>query len=138
MECYVVVRVVFSSDGRTHCGGHIVADTNVSICPRAKHNCGHKICFRDTKMFLTFSQKHFMSTANVSLFARTMKHHEQQCVRYNGSPFTTTLMLLLVTGKTTCANWQWIPCSISSFLLLIMLVTTPIVNNNCHIVKDRT
>ena len=38
---------------RTHCCGHIVADTNVSPFARARNICcGHKFCVRDTKMFL--------------------------------------------------------------------------------------
>ena len=38
---------------RTQCCGHIVADTNVSPFARARNICcGHKICVRDTKMFL--------------------------------------------------------------------------------------
>ena len=37
---------------RTHCCGHIVADTNVSSFSRARNICcGHKFCVRDTKMF---------------------------------------------------------------------------------------
>ena len=38
---------------RTHCCGHIVADTNVSPFTRARNICcGYKFCVRDTKMFL--------------------------------------------------------------------------------------
>ena len=38
---------------RTHCCGHIVADTNVSPFARARNICcGHKFCVQDTKMFL--------------------------------------------------------------------------------------
>ena len=38
---------------RTHCCGHIVADTNVSPFARARNICcGHKFCVRNTKMFL--------------------------------------------------------------------------------------
>ena len=38
---------------RTHCCGHIVADTNVSPFARARNICcGYKFCVRDTKMFL--------------------------------------------------------------------------------------
>ena len=38
---------------RTHCCGHIVADTNVSPFARTRNICcGHKFCVRDTKMFL--------------------------------------------------------------------------------------
>ena len=33
---------------RTHCGGHIVADTNVSP-PAPNTCCGHKFCVRDTE-----------------------------------------------------------------------------------------
>ena len=39
---------------RTQCCGHIVANTNVSLFARAGNICcGHKICVRDTNMFLT-------------------------------------------------------------------------------------
>ena len=38
---------------RTHCCGHIVADTNVSPFARARIICcGHKFCVRDKKMVL--------------------------------------------------------------------------------------
>jgi len=73
---------------RTHCCGHIVADTNVSpfactgnIC------CGHKFCVRDRKNVSDFVQKHFVSATNVSQFAQPKKHHEQQCVRNYESSF---------------------------------------------------
>ena len=37
---------------RTHCCGHIVADTNVSPFARARNiRCGHKFCVRDKKCF---------------------------------------------------------------------------------------
>ena len=69
---------------RTHCCGHIVADTNVSPFARACNICcGHKFC--------DFVQKHFVSAANVSQFAQPKKHHGQQCVRNNVSSFTRAL-----------------------------------------------
>jgi len=69
---------------RTHCGGHIVADTNVSPFARAGNICcGHKCCVWDTKNVSDFVRKHFVSAANVSQFAQPKKHHEQQCVRNN-------------------------------------------------------
>ena len=38
---------------RTHCCGHIVADTNLSPFARARNSCcEHKFCVRDSKMFL--------------------------------------------------------------------------------------
>ena len=38
---------------RTHCCGHIAANTNFSPFARASNICcGHKFCVRDTKMFL--------------------------------------------------------------------------------------
>ena len=73
---------------RTHCCGHIVADTNVSPFARARNICcGHKFCVRDTKTVSDFVQKHFVSATNVSQFAQPKKHHEQQCVRNNVSSF---------------------------------------------------
>ena len=74
---------------RTHCCGHIVADTNVSPFARARNICcGHKFCVRDTKNVSDFVQKHFVSATNVSQFAQPKKHHGQQCVRNNVSSFT--------------------------------------------------
>ena len=44
---------------RTHCCGHIVADTNVSPFARARNICcGNKFCVRDTKNVSDFVQKH--------------------------------------------------------------------------------
>ena len=81
---------------RTHCCGHIVADTNVSPFARARNICyGHKFCVRDTKMFLIFVQKHLVSATNVSQFARARKHHEQQCVHNNVSSFASTFSSVL-------------------------------------------
>ena len=66
---------------RTHCCGHIVADTNVSPFACARNVCcGHKFCVRDTKNVSDFVQKHFVSATNVSQFAQPKKHHGQQCV----------------------------------------------------------
>ena len=74
---------------RTHCCGHIVADTNVSPFARARNICcRHKFCVRDTKNVSDFVQKHFVSATNVSQFAQPKKHHGQQCVRNNVSSFT--------------------------------------------------
>ena len=51
---------------RTHCCGHIVADTNVSPFARERNICcGHKLCVRDTKIVSDFVQKHFVSARNV-------------------------------------------------------------------------
>ena len=77
---------------RTHCCGHIVADTNVSPFARARNICcGHKFCVRDTKNVSDFVQKHFVSATNVSQFAQPRKQHGQQCVRNNESSFTRAL-----------------------------------------------
>ena len=71
--------------------GHIVADTLLPtqmfprLPTRATFCFGHKFCVRDTKNVSDFVQKHFVSAANVSQFARAKKHHEQQCVRNNVS-----------------------------------------------------
>ena len=74
---------------RTHCCGHIVADTNVSPFARACNICcGHKFCFRDTKNVSDFVQKHFLSTTNVFQFAQPEKYHGQQSVRNSVSSFT--------------------------------------------------
>ena len=42
---------------RTHCCGHIVADTNVSLFARARNICcGHKFCVQDIKNVSDFVQ----------------------------------------------------------------------------------
>ena len=80
---------------RTHCCGHIVADTNVSPFARARNICcGHKFCVRDTKNVSDFVQKHFVSATKVSQFAQPKKHHGQQCVRNNVSSFTRAFISL--------------------------------------------
>ena len=79
---------------RTHCCGHVVADTNVSPFARARNICcGRKFCVRDTKNVSDFVQKHFVSTTNVSQFAQPKKHHGQQCIRNNVSSFTRALYI---------------------------------------------
>jgi len=79
---------------RTHCCGHIVADTNVSPFAHARNICcGHKFCVRDTKNVSDFVQKHFVSATNVSQFVRPKKHLEQQCVRNNVSSFDRAIRL---------------------------------------------
>ena len=79
---------------RTHCCGHIVADTNVSPFARARNIfCGQKFCVRDTKTVSDFVQKHFVSATNVSQFAQPKKHHGQQCVRNNVSSFAKAFRL---------------------------------------------
>ena len=66
---------------RTHCRGHIVADTNVSLFACTRNICcGHKFCVRVMKNVSDFVQKHFVSATNVSQFAQPKKHHGQQCV----------------------------------------------------------
>ena len=53
--CELTLKVLANEDTllRTHCCGHIVADTNVFPFARARNICcGHKFCVRDTKMFL--------------------------------------------------------------------------------------
>ena len=74
---------------RTHCWGHIVADTNVSPFARARNICcGHRFCVWDTKNVSDFVQKNFLSATKVSQFAQPKKHHVQQRVRNNVSSFT--------------------------------------------------
>ena len=65
---------------RTHCCGHIVADTNISPFAHAHICCGHKFCVGDKKKFSDFEQKHFVPATNVCQFAQPKKNHEQQCV----------------------------------------------------------
>ena len=84
---------------RTHCCGHIVADTYVSPFARARNICcGHKFCVRDTKNVSDFVEKHFVTATNVSQFAQPKKHHEQQCVRNNVSSFASTF----TSGRFHC------------------------------------
>ena len=86
---------------RTHCCGHIVADTNVSPFARARSICcGQKFCVRDTKNVSDFVQKHFVSATIVSQFAQPKKHHGQQCVSNNASAFTRTFTSLLPSSCT--------------------------------------
>ena len=81
-QIYKLSIVLRSWKTKTHCCGHIVADTNVSPFSRACNICcGHKFCVRDTKNVSDFVQKHFVSATNVSQFAQPKKHHGQQCVR---------------------------------------------------------
>jgi len=47
----------------------------------------------DTKNVSDFVQKHHVPATNVSQFACTRKHHEQQCVRYNVSSFARAYTL---------------------------------------------
>ena len=78
---------------RTHCGGHIVADTNVSPFARERNICcGHKFCV---------PQKHFVSATNVSQFAQPKKQHGQQCVRNNVSSFTRAFTFPVSDSITT-------------------------------------
>ena len=66
---------------RTHCCGHIIANTKVSPFARARNICcGHKFCVRDTKNVSDFVQKRFVSATNVSQFAQPKIRHGQQCV----------------------------------------------------------
>ena len=91
---------------RTHCCGHIVADTNVSpFAPARNICCGHKFCVRETKMFLILFRNilcpqqmipslRSMETQHSFCVPRVCapkKHHEQQCVRNNVSSFARAL-----------------------------------------------
>ena len=60
-----------------------------TFAPARNTCCEHKICVRDTKMFL-ISFKHFVSATNVSRFAQHRNNDEQQCVRNIVSSFATT------------------------------------------------
>ena len=79
---------------RTHCCGHIVANTNVSLFACTRNMCWRqKFCVWDTKNVSDFVQKHFVSTTNVSQFVQPKKHHGQQCVHNNVSSFTRAFNL---------------------------------------------
>ena len=82
---------------RTHCCGHIVADTNVSPFARSRNICGgHKICVRNKCFPVCAAWKH-----NIRFVSRApKKHHEQQCVRNNVSSSASTLMCK--ASKTNC------------------------------------
>ena len=80
---------------RTHCCGHIVADTNVSRLTHAHNICRRHKFVRDTKNVSDFVQKHFVSAANVFQFLRARKHHEQQCVCNTVSSFASTFKMQL-------------------------------------------
>ena len=85
---YAQIKALRPWQTKTHCCGHVVADTNVSPFARARNICcGHKFCVRDPKNVPDFVQKHFLSATNVSQFAQPKKHHGQPCVRNNVSLF---------------------------------------------------
>ena len=56
----------------------------------------------DTKNVSDFVQKHFVSATNVSQFAQPKKHHGQQRVRNNVSPFTRALKCVYDKGGFYC------------------------------------
>ena len=92
---------------KTHCYGHIVAETNVSPFARARNICcGHKFCVRDTKDVSDFVQKHSVSATNVSQFAQPRKHHGQQCVRNNVSSFASTFRHKENNTKYRSLTWK--------------------------------
>ena len=111
-SCFDLVAILGCTFGlyrpwqtRTHCCGHIVADTNVSPFARVRNICsGHKFCVRDTKNVSDFVQQHFVSATNVSQFAQLKKHHGQQCVRNNVSSFTRALTQYKIQYKTKTAK----------------------------------
>jgi len=53
---------------------------------------GTQILCPEHKSVSDFFQKHFVSATNVSQFAQSKKHHEQQCVRKNVSSFARALI----------------------------------------------
>ena len=67
--------------------GHIVADTLLltQMFPRLPERATF---VADTRNVSDFVHKHFVPAANVSQFAQPKKHHGQQRVRNNVSPFT--------------------------------------------------
>ena len=86
LDCLIIlVKALANEDTllRTHCCRHKC----FPICLHGQHLLQTQICVRDTKNVSDFVQKHFVSTTNVSQFAQTKKHHEQQCVRNNVSSF---------------------------------------------------
>jgi len=78
--------------------GHIVADTLLStqvfprLPPRATFVADTNFVSGTKKHVSEFVQKHFVSATNVSQFARSKKHHEQQRVRNNVSSFARAFM----------------------------------------------
>ena len=70
------------------------------VCPGAQHLLRTQIVCPGHKNVSDFVQKHFVSAANVSQFARARKHHEQQCVRNNVSSFASTF-----TGNQRNSNF---------------------------------
>ena len=87
---------------RTHCCGHIVADTNVSpFAPARNIYGGHKFCVRDTKNVFEFVQKHIVSATNVSQFAQPKKYHEHQCVRNKVSSFVSTFIITIYSKQSS-------------------------------------
>ena len=79
---------------RTHCCGHIVADTNVSSFARTRNICcGHKFCVLDTKMFLILFRNILCPQQMFPSLRAQKKRHEHQCFRNNVSSFATALIL---------------------------------------------
>ena len=96
-----VVVILKSWQTRTHCCGHIVADTNVSPFARVRSICcGQNFCVRDTKNVSDFVQKHIVSATNVSQFAQHKKHYEQQCVCNNVSSFASKVLSTNYVSET--------------------------------------
>ena len=115
---------------RTHCCGHIGADTNVS--PFA---CARNICVRDTKRVSDFVQKHFVSATNVSQFAQPKKHHGQQCVRNNVSLFARAFRLdfaSLEIEPTGCQRQN-----VSSETVCVLIYEVPTRKWGCKVLARR-
>ena len=83
---------------RTHCCGHIVADSNVSLFARARNFCcGHKFFVRDTKNVSDFVQKHFVSATNVSQLVQPKKH----CINIRPCPQQCVLVCQYLKASST-------------------------------------
>ena len=100
---------------RTHCCGHIVADTNVSpFAPARNICCGHKkmflISFRNIlcpqQMFPSLRSMETQHSFCVPRVCAPKKHHKQQCVRNKVSSFARAF-------RTNCA----IACGTRAYML---------------------
>ena len=91
---------------RTHCCRHKC----FPVCPRAQHLLRTQILCPRHKNVSDFVQKHFVSATNVSQFAQPKKHHGQQCVRNNVSPFTRAFRFCFVirVSSIPCHRKLWL------------------------------
>ena len=104
------------------CCGHIVADTNVSPCTRARNICcRHKFCVRETKNVSDFVQKHFVSGQqmfpslrsprnimgnNLSLFTRVLK--KENCKLYQLARVSEAVLINGLFQKKYTPPWRMV------------------------------